>query len=169
MAEGHFQLGLPAGPQEIGRREVVKVMLGRGKDEPGETCGEHRDAERSWFRSRGPWRRQKVCRKYAESSVLWGSSKRWRMLASLALWQRKVPSLGSLGKQSNRQSSHIPSDGTLGGRKHETSVFQIVFQSTQIPQKQFSRKRLKKVWEKNLKSPHLGKSQGTDAYLSLGK
>lgn len=43
-------------------------------------------------------------RKYVESSVLWGSSKRWRMLASLALWQRKVPSLGSLGKQSNRQS-----------------------------------------------------------------
>ena len=40
-------------------------------------------------------------RKNVGSSVLWGSSKRWRMLASLALWQRKVP---SLGKQSNRQS-----------------------------------------------------------------
>lgn len=54
MAEGRFQESLPAGPQEIGGRQVVKVMLGRGKDEPGETCGEHRDAERNWFKSRGP-------------------------------------------------------------------------------------------------------------------
>ena len=48
-------------------------------------------------------------------------------------------------------ASHIPSDGTLGGRNHETTVFQVVFLSTQIPQKQFSRKGLKKSLRKESK------------------
>ena len=44
MAEAPFRESLPAGPQEIGGRQVVKATLGRGKDEPGEMWR----AQRCW-------------------------------------------------------------------------------------------------------------------------
>lgn len=45
--EGHFQEVLPAGPQEVGGRQVGEDDTWRGKDEPGETCGEMLKGARS--------------------------------------------------------------------------------------------------------------------------
>lgn len=98
-----------------------------------------------------------------ERNVLQGSSKRWKMLASLALWQEKVPSLGSLGNQSNQLSCSFPhtyTDGVSGGRKHETSMLQAVSQEYKSHKNSSPEKGFKKFEKYNLQSPCLGESQG---------